>query len=327
MLVAEFRVDPETRDWHIVAPGRASRPVDGPTTTPGRCPFCPGNESMTPPEILRVPTGSRPWRVRVVPNRYALVTSAPPPQDVGGSAFAATGEHEVVVESPHHDWDLPAASAQEAAEILSALRARCQALARRRPAAVVAFRNHGAAAGTSLHHPHSQIVALDQAPPGLRRRWDNARRSFLSTGRCLHEDTAAAERAAGTRVVEDGDGVLVYQPAAASVPHETVVLPMEAAPDLAAASDDSLGAVARVLPRLLAGLAAVCDNPAYNLVVHAGPTGDDSAGDWYRWHIGLYPRVTHRAGLERATGLSGSPTAPEHTAPALRRAMRRAPTT
>ncbi|HYN95092.1 MAG TPA: hypothetical protein VES42_14680 [Pilimelia sp.] len=72
---------------------------------------------------------------------------------------------------------------------------------------------------------------------------------------------------------------------------------------------------------MLAGLAAVRDDPAYNLVVHAGPTGDDTARDWYRWHIGLYPRVTRRAGLEIATGLGVNPTVPEDTTPLLRHAM------
>lgn len=105
------------------------------------------------------------------------------------------------------------------------------------------------------------------------------------------------------------------------MPHETVLLPTGDAPNVAQASDLELDAVAAMLPPVLAGLAVVWGDPAYNLVVHAGPVTDPSAATWYRWHIGLYPRVTRRAGLEIATGLAVNPARPEDTAPHLRRAM------
>jgi UDPglucose--hexose-1-phosphate uridylyltransferase len=356
---AEYRVDPETGDWHIVAPERAARPSDLTTGDATPCPFDPGREAATPPEVLRIPADTgKPWRVRVVPNRFAIVAPATVPTPAGAPAPAtapappgapapagapalslapawasgvaaawapdgspATGWHEVVIESPHHDGDLRFADPAQTAEVLRAMRERCRALTAAGAAAVVVFRNHGAAAGTSLRHPHSQIVALDEAPPGLLRRWERCRRHLAATGRRLHDDLAAAERRDRVRVVADADGVLVYQPRAASVAHQTVLLPRDAAADLAGASDEALDAVARMLPRVAAAIAAVRDDPAYNLVVHAGPAGDDSAPDWYRWHIGLYPRVTRRAGLEFATGLGVNPTVPEQTAPQLRAAL------
>jgi UDPglucose--hexose-1-phosphate uridylyltransferase len=309
---AEYRIDPETGEWRIVAPERAARPTD----VDGPCPFDPGREDMTMPEVLRVPAdrGQR-WRVRIVPNRYPVLAGK-------GDWPAATGLHEVVVESPRHDGDLRRATFDEALEVLTAMRERCRAIAeQRRPAAIVVFRNHGAAAGTSLRHPHSQIIALDQAPPGLAERWERTRRFFERTGRRLHDDEAARERAEGVRVVHDGGGILVYQPPAASVSHQTVLLPDDESAGLAGASDDALAATARLLPAVTAALAEVRDDPAYNLVVHAGPAGDPEAARWYRWHIGLYPRVNRRAGLEIATGLGVNPSVPEQTAPVLRAAL------
>jgi UDPglucose--hexose-1-phosphate uridylyltransferase len=100
-----------------------------------------------------------------------------------------------------------------------------------------------------------------------------------------------------------------------------VLLPVDVSAGLAGASDEALAAVAGILPRIAAALAAVRDDPAYNLVVHAGPAGDPDASRWYRWHIGLYPRVSRRAGLELATGLGVDPTLPEQTAPLLRTAL------
>jgi UDPglucose--hexose-1-phosphate uridylyltransferase len=176
-------------------------------------------------------------------------------------------------------------------------------------------------AGTSLRHPHSQIVALDRVPPGLAERWSRARQHFARTGRCLHDDAADAERAEEVRVVLDTAGLLIYQPRAGMVIHHTVLQPADVAADLAGASDEALTTVAHALPRVTAALAAIRDDPAYNLVVHAGPAGDAGARRWYRWHIGLYPRVSRHAGLEIGTGLGIIPVVPEQTAPVLRTAL------
>ncbi|MEV6848261.1 DUF4931 domain-containing protein [Actinoplanes sp. NPDC051411] len=316
---AEYRIDPEAGEWRIVAPERAARPSDIAGGGETECPFDPGHEHMTMPEVLRVPAGrSEPWRVRVVPNRYPVLAAT-------GDWPAATGLHEVVIESPNHDGELRDATAGETLEVLTAMRERCRAIRDgRRPAAIVVFRNHGAAAGTSLRHPHSQIVALDQAPPGLVARWDRVREFHERTGRRLHDDQAARERAEQVRVVHDGDGLLVYQPRAAAVGHETVLLPDDDAAGLADASDEALKTMAGMLPAVASALAAVRDDPAYNLVVHAGPATDPDAARWYRWHIGLYPRVGRRAGLEIATGLGVNPAVPEQTAPVLRAALRSA---
>jgi UDPglucose--hexose-1-phosphate uridylyltransferase len=332
-VTAEIRIDGDTGDWRIIAPNRSARPVDRPGSAVV-CPFCPGNEAMTPPEVLRwppaaaetpasAPAGAPVWRVRVVPNLFAFVGTGPARAEasVAGGAFPATGQHEVLIESPHHDWDLRGATPDEAAEVLFAARERCRAMAGRGAAAVLAFRNYGRAAGNSLAHPHSQLVALDQAPPGLLNRWTRATEHCRGTGRRLHDDVADRERREGTRVVADESGVLVFQPWAASVPHETTLLPPGGAPDLARAEDDTVRAVAQLLPRVLAGLASVRDDPAYNLVIHAGPPDDPDAGEWYRWHITLYPRVTTPGGLEFATGLAVNPTAPEETAAQLRAAL------
>jgi UDPglucose--hexose-1-phosphate uridylyltransferase len=338
--VGEIRIEPQTGEWRIVAPERAGRPIDrtrprpagddgaaahrGATDRAADCPFCPGNEAQTPPEILRVPTGGPAWRVRVVPNKYSITSPPTGPAgtpSTGPAGTPFTGDHEVVIESPEHDWDLRFASPEEAAEILFALRARCRVLADRGRAAVIAFRNHGAAAGTSLHHPHSQLVGLDHAPPGLVNRWQRARDHRARTGHRLQDDIAAAERADGSRVVADTGEVLVFQPAAAGYPHETTLFPLDAGADLAGAPDRALTAVAAILPRTLAALAAVLDDPAYNLMVHAGPAGDAGAAGWFGWQLSICPRVTTLGGLELATGLTVNPTAPEHTAPVLRQAI------
>jgi UDPglucose--hexose-1-phosphate uridylyltransferase len=317
--MVETRVDAETGDWNVVAPGRAGRPIDR-VSTPAPCPFCWGNEAMTPPEVHRVPAGAREWQIRVVPNKYPATSNRDekPPTP---NALPFTGRHEVVIESGQHDWDLRSAGTEEVMAVLVAVRERCRVLAADRPAVVSAFRNYGALAGASLAHPHSQIVALDLAPPPLSSRWQRAREYRELTGTCLHDAIAEAERDDGARTVVDTGDVLVFQPWAAAMPHQTTLMTGDRSPDLANASDGALAALARVLPRVLAGLATVLDDPAYNLVVHSGPADDPTAQDWYRWHVTIYPRVTMVGGLELETGLAVNPTMPEQTAPILRDAL------
>jgi len=324
--MSEIRLDDETGSWRLLAPERADRPHDR-WSTDGACPFCPGNEAMTPQHLLRVPPGEGDWRLRVVPNRYPLAVpsvrphaaTAAHPGWVDRHSCTYTGAHEVLVESPRHGWKLQDAMPAEMTEILLTLRERSRVLARRGPEAIVIFRNHKAAAGTSQRHPHSQLVALDHAPPGLTQRWNRAQTHHGQTGQCLHDHIAERERSVGSRVIHDSGGVLVFQPHAASAPYEMCILPDEPASDLACASDGSVEAVAEVVPRAVAALARVTDDPAYNIVVHGGPVGGTGTSAWYRWHISVQPRLTVPGGFELATGLSVSPSVPEHTASILRR--------
>ena len=72
------------------------------------CPFCPGNEENTPPEILAYrPDGSRPntkgWTLRVVPNRYpALMIEGNLDREGHGmyDKMNGVGAHEVIIETP-----------------------------------------------------------------------------------------------------------------------------------------------------------------------------------------------------------------------------------
>jgi UDPglucose--hexose-1-phosphate uridylyltransferase len=326
--MSEIRLDDETGGWRLLVPERAGRPEDR-WGTHHPCPFCPGNEAMTPLQVLRVPAGEGDWRVRVVPNMYPLagpalhphVPTARHPGWVDRHSFPYTGSHEVLVESPQHTWRLEQASAAETTEIFFTLRERCRALARHDPAAVVVFRNHREAAGTSQRHPHSQIVALDHAPPGVTQRWDRARLHYGQTGRCLHEHIAERERAVGSRVIHDADAALVFQPHAATTSYEMCILPDEPAADLAGASDNALAAVAELVPRAVGALGRMIADAAYNLVVHSGPVGVTDASVWFRWHVSVQPRLTVPGGFELATGLTVAPSLPEHTAPLLRQAF------
>jgi len=260
------RTDATTGDQVLPAPGREAR-LSG-----ADCPFCPGNEALTPPELARHPYGAA-WSVRAVPNRYPLVT---PPD----------GRHEVVVESPRHGWDYPAATTAELTTVLRMVRARHRAL--RGHAAIVTFRNHGPGSGASRAHPHLQIVALPWVPVRLRGMWERA-------GRAPY-DTLRTEAAAAGRCVAGAGGATAFVPPVPVADYETWIVPHDAGPDFAAAPGASLEACARLLRTVTAAYAGM----AYHLVLYTAP----EAWDGLRWHVRLLPRTGTPAGFEAATAVA-----------------------
>jgi UDPglucose--hexose-1-phosphate uridylyltransferase len=313
-MSSELRLDPMTRNWVVLAPSRSTRPHDGDVG----CPLCPGAESQTPPEVLRVPEGDGPWRLRVVPNRYPLLDrdGDRPPVEIGFTAQPAAGWHEVVVESPDHGWDVPAGPDEQVLAVLRAYRSRTCALAGAGAAHVAVFRNHGEGSGTSLTHPHSQIVAMRVVPELVRRRARVAAEHFALHGRCLLADVVEQELRDGSRIVVDNGEFTAFAPFAGGSPYETWIVPHAPGAHFATASDGQLEALAVVLRDVLSRLAAL-EDPAYNLLVDSTVPAEAPAPH-LRWHLRIVPRLSTPAGFELATGISVNDHPPEQAAARLR---------
>lgn len=295
----ELRWNAEAEDWTVLAPARRSRPH---TTAATSCPFCPGPGEDTPPETWRLATDDRGWRVRTVPNRYAL-----------------SDRHEIVIESPHHDWDFGTAAGSEIADVLGAWQHRHRAL-RARAAQVVVFRNHGPAAGISLAHPHSQVAGLPVLSGAASREIAAARAHHLDRGRLLADDLLNAELNNGTRLVFADDHVVAYAPFAPVAAYEVRLAPRISRPDFAAAPPEEIHAVAHCLRAVLGALRAELDDPAYNLIVRTAPCGFEQA-PFLAWSLQIVPRLEIPAGLELATGVPVTTVPPEHAAAQLRNAV------
>lgn len=304
----ETRHDGLTGRTVLVAPGRSERPrtnAPDPATSSDAsslpsfdptCPFCPGNESETPPEIARIGDGApgEPgWRVRVFPNLYPFA-------DV----------HEVVALSPDHARGFGALRGDEPVEVLQMLRERSRVLAGEGCEHVQALVNQGRAAGASIAHPHAQVVALDFVPPAV----SSALEHFARAG--TDPVTADADDAfgRGLGVVDDGI-VRVWCPWAGRAPYETRIAAARPEARFSDASDDELARVAAALRNTLAGIGRVLDDPPYNVVVHTAP---ESGDDPYHWWVEIVPRTGVVAGFEMGTGVLVNTLPPEVAAAALR---------
>lgn len=330
----ELRQDPATKEWVIIATERMQRPHDfrraakrptQPEYDPG-CPFCPGSEGLTPPELLaRRESGvadQRGWSVRVIPNKFAALVPEGNTERLMLDGFFrqmdGIGYHEVVIETPVHNRFVHLMSEPEVEGVLHAYRDRFISLREdRRVRLILIFKNHGEAAGTSLSHPHSQIVATPVVPAYVRRKCEEAVRYYDATGRCLYMDILKAEHGSGQRIVLESGCFLVFHPFASQVPFETWIVPKRHRPSFSQISTDELRDLAVVLRQSLRRLAGLLNDPDYNFVIHSAPVdGEDE--EYFLWHLVIVPRLTRIAGFEIGSGMRINTACPEQTARALR---------
>ncbi|HAS55043.1 MAG TPA: galactose-1-phosphate uridylyltransferase [Nitrospiraceae bacterium] len=321
----ELRQDPTTFDWVIIAKERAKRPDDLrrkgeperslPDHSPD-CPFCPGNEARTPKEeaVYGGPDG---WSIRVVPNKFAALSPEGDMEREEWKLFRKThgyGRHEVIIESPRHNEFIPFMTINHVEDLIRAYRDRYHAL-RRDPNVrlIIIFKNHGAGAGTSLEHPHTQVVATPVVPPYIRRKYEVATQHYDNTGRCLQHDLQLAELEAGVRIVAESSHFVVLHPFASHYPFETWIMPREHKSSFGAISDDEIRDLARVLKTTLLQLHTALQDPDYNLIIHTSPA-DDEHKAYYLLHIQIIPRLTKAAGFELGSGIYINIVVPEETA-------------
>ena len=303
----ELRHDPLTGEVVLLAPGRAARPhTTAPAAAgdPATCPFCPGHEAQTPPEVARVGRGAPNtpgWRIRVFPNLYPAVGGP----DAGPGA---TGAHEVVVLSPDHHRSLAGLDDTAVVELVEVLQQRARAHAAAGHAYVQVVVNHRRPAGASIAHPHAQIVALDFVPPAV-----GAALARFATADRLMEDHDAAVAADG-EVLTRG-GAAAWCAPASSVGFEVRLAALRAGRRFADASESEVRDVALALRDALRRHAVVLADPPYNVVVYDAPTAGD---DPYHWWVRVVPRLEVPAGFELGTGVLIEPVDPRHAAAALR---------
>jgi UDPglucose--hexose-1-phosphate uridylyltransferase len=326
----ELRQDPLSGGWVAITAGRAARPEAflgdvGALRGPLGCPFCPGNEHLTPPEVWaeRDP-GTDPdrpgWRVRVVPNLFPAFSG--PPAGVQGNGASGgsgglyrsaptAGVHEVVVHNPDHQATLADLEMPAVARAMAAWRERLAAHGRGRFGAVLVIVNQGRTAGASLEHPHSQVFATAGRPGRVQAELDR-----LAGGGCAACATVAAEDH-GPRLVERAGELVTLCPWASAAPFEALLLPAAHRPRFEAgdaAGDTAVAAALRSLLRRFRGAAG--DRAPYNLVLHSAPPGVDD----FHWHLHLLPRLTTYGGFELGTGVIINVVDPDRAADALRAA-------
>jgi UDPglucose--hexose-1-phosphate uridylyltransferase len=327
----ELRQNFFTKEWVIIATERAKRPEELATHRPVQavpafvetCPFCPGNESKTPPEVLRIQADGAdgPWAVRVIPNKFCALSSEVQPtrslqhlrRRIDGFGF-----HEVIVDSQDHARCMAVLSDAQVTNILRAYKQRYNVLSLdQRIAHITLFKNHGADAGASLQHPHSQLIATPVIPSQVRHRLFEALRHYDDVGECMYCHMMEREVEDETRIVVKSEHFVAMEVFASATPFATHIFPMRHMASFGDITDIEVADLARVLRTLLAKIYVGLENPDLNFTVRSGPA-EYAGARHFHWYVSVIPRLTRVAGFELGSGMFINTVLPEAAAEFLR---------
>ena len=325
----EIRQNRITREWVIIATERARRPEEFAKKTKEKkeipkfvptCPFCPGNEDKTPPETLRLPDKNG-WQVRVTPNKFAAVSAEGELVRTWHGikrTLSGVGHHEVIVETPDHSLTTALLTDDEVTLIIESYRRRYRdVMADSRIEQVTLFKNHGEAAGTSLEHPHSQLIALPVIPVQVRDRLEEALRHYDEFGECIFCRVMDEEIEEGARVVMENEHFVAFVPFAAMSPFHMWIFPKKHMATFAEITDAQARDLACILRRVLRKLYVGLDNPDFNYTLRTAPKESEHIR-YYHWYVSVIPRLTKMAGFELGSGMFINTALPEESAKFLR---------
>lgn len=325
--MSELRLNVVTKEWVIIAPERGSRPREIkplasvrpplPVHDPG-CPFCPGNERETETEVFRLGNGDgADWATRVVLNRYPVLSRehVSPDQKHHGlrHSLQGFGVHEVIIDTPRHDIATAVMPRSQIETLFLTYRARYRACVEdERIGHVVIFKNHGLAAGTSLIHPHSQVVATSVVSYQVRDRIRTLEDHDALYGQCVLCQMIDQEATEGVRVIHINDSFVAFVPYAALSPFHVWVFPLRHMAQYGELTDDEVKDLAETMHIVLGKLYFGLGDPDFNFVIRSAPRTCPASA--FHWYLSIVPRLGRTAGFELGSGMYVNDRAPEEAA-------------
>lgn len=346
----EIRINPIVPSESVlVATARSMRPKkeEAPTQHDSRphisnCPFCQGNEAMTPASIIQVPSAGD-WQLRIVENLYPVLDDdRTDPNFAFGlqHTIEGYGRHEVVIDNESHGIRIHEMSDEHLTLLFSLYRDRMEQLYHSddRLKYVLVFKNFGPAAGASIGHTHSQIIAMPVVPDNVQAEILGSKAHYENSHQCIFcslIDEALTFEATlydresgevrrrinvGQFVIERSERFVAIKPFASRYEWEIHILPLEHQADYIDSSPDDLADLAVLFKRTMARLNSVLGGVQYNFFLHSLPHGEEYAGsaDAFHWHIEICPRTSIPTGFELGSGLYVNTICPEIAAEKLR---------
>ncbi|MBI5286323.1 MAG: galactose-1-phosphate uridylyltransferase [Deltaproteobacteria bacterium] len=331
----ELRKDPITREWVVMAPERAKRPSDfqhnaeGSTVSTNNypvCPFCLGNEGLTPSEIIafrRKDTKSNTpgWWVRVIPNRFPALMVEGELHRTDYTIYDrmnGVGAHEVIIETPEHGLPMSRMEKGQIKEVLWAYRNRYLDLKKdQRLKYILIFKNHGRIAGASIEHSHSQLIATPMIPQQVWMKTKGMEQYYEYRDRCVYCNIIEVELEKKERVVVKDEHFIAIEPYASRHPFETWIISKRHKATFTDMDEAEIDSLAHILKETLLRLEVCLNDPPYNFTIITAPPNSEYFGQFH-WHIEIIPRLTVAAGFELGTGIYINPVLPEEAARYLR---------
>ncbi|MFH1593086.1 MAG: galactose-1-phosphate uridylyltransferase [Candidatus Omnitrophota bacterium] len=322
--MSQLRRDPITGRWIIVNYDKISGPGDFTFEKPVKssnlasCPFCQGNENMTPPEIIAYRKLGQPdspgWSVRVVPNKYPALSIDGDLCKTGSGVYDkmnGVGAHEVIIDIPDHKLDIADVGDTQAEEVIRSYLGRSTDLRKdARFKYILIFRNYGRSAGASLEHPHSQVIALPIVPKRVNEELHSSMKYFNYKDRCVFCDILNQELSDKERIIEENEFFVSFCPFMSRFPYETWIIPKKHESAFVSLQKEGVRPLGILLRNTMKCLKKVLKDPPYNYIIHTSPI-NGLEKDYYHWHIEIIPKLVNVAGFEWGSGFYVNPVPPE----------------
>ncbi|MCD6578793.1 galactose-1-phosphate uridylyltransferase [bacterium] len=325
---SEIRKDPVMGRWVIINKDPGYIPdLNEKIVRPEKkdnCPFCAGNETMTPEEIISISLNDHdPWSIRIVPNKYPALNGNQNLSKEGIGIFdkmTGYGFHEVVIESPQHKNSLSDLSKEHVFNIFRIIKKRILELKDQKDIKyILVFKNEGSSAGASIEHSHLQLIGTPIVPKRVQEELDGSKFYYDYKKRCIFCDILKEEHGSkGERIIYENENMISISPYAARFPFETWILPKSHASHFENSSDEILMDLSEVLLFYLKALDKNLINPHYNMILHNSPVKEGTEKH-YHWHIEIIPKIKKIAGFEWGTGFYINPISPEDCTNVLKR--------
>jgi UDPglucose--hexose-1-phosphate uridylyltransferase len=347
--IREIRINPVIpAESVLVATARGMRPKKAEDQAPrdtrthvDTCPFCSGNEHMTPPAISSYPSAED-WAVRIVENLYPVLGDDRQSMNFSfglQQTIDGYGRHEVIIDHNHHGIGMHEMSEAHIALLFGAYRDRMKQLYESddRLRYVLVFKNFGPAAGGSIPHTHSQVIAMPVVPENVQAEVQASARYYEKHHHCIFcslidealtfeatiydRDSGQVRRRldVGQYIIERGEHFIAIKPFASRYEWEVHILPIQHAADFQLINDELLADLGKVLRRTMARLDAVLGGVQYNYFLHTQPHHAEAPiAHSYHWHLEICPRTSIPTGFELGSGLFVNTVSPEEAATRLR---------
>lgn len=348
--IREIRINPIVPSESVlVATARSMRPKKAEELAPRdtrkyveTCPFCSGNEDKTPPQIAAYPESGT-WAIRIVENLYPVLGDERKETSLNfglQQTIDGYGRHEVIIDHNEHGRALHEMTENHLAMLFGVYRDRMRQLFETdvRLQYVLVFKNFGPAAGASIAHTHSQVIAMPVVPENVHNEVANSQLFYQKHHRCIFcslidealtfeatiydRDSGEIRRKinVGQFVIERTHKFIAIKPFASRFEWEVHILPLQHQSDFIDLADADLADLAELMRRTMSRLDAVIGGAQYNYFLHSVPH-DKSRGDHaasYHWHIEICPRTSIPTGFELGSGLFVNTISPEEAADKLR---------
>jgi len=318
----ELRKDIINSNYVIFSSQRGKRPNDYKDKNQP-CPFCPGNEFDTPPEIFSVKDKHNNWKIRVVSNKYPALTKVKDIEDNKNNLYekiSGFGIHEVIIETPCHNQEIEKLDINDILEIFDVYSRRFEALKKEKGIKqVIIFKNHGEYAGASLKHPHSQVVAMPILTEKAKKEIFNLKKYFSKNKSCAFCDMIRMEQKENKRIIEENEDFIAFEPFASRFCFETWILPKRHLCDFES-QENNLKSLVNIYKKTMNKLSFSIKDISYNMIIYSSPTGLKNK-KFFHWRIEILPKLARLAGFEWGSGFYINSISPEKAAQILNQGL------